>query len=646
MRNFLGNPPAGPITGAESFPGIQSGADVLFALADLLAEAWDRDNHTGTQSISTIDGLTVALAAKLAGLLVKDEGSTVLAAATALNFAGSGVTVTDAGSGQALVTIAASSGGSIEVAAPAGVDDTAAVVAARTAAGAGGTVVFPASSTAYVVTGLAANVANQHWIIRPGATVKLKNASNTPVINVTASGVTIDGGGTLDGNKTNQTLTALGDVTGGPTSGVRIVGVSRCTVTDLLIKDCGTQSIYTSNSSTIRIRNNRLVNCGPAGNSKSVIVYDYYGAVTDVEIGGNTVDCSTSGNGCIAVAMYSTVATDIHIHHNRLLVGDANASSTLGIELFTSELVVGVEGAIRDVVIDHNVIKGPSTAISTDQIYGISVGGVAPDPTNGDANIVVSGNVIRNCPSHSIEVIGTSVAVTGNVIHSSGPIAVYANEVVDGIHDVSITGNTIVDSTLTGFAVLIEGSTNGVFGLVIANNTIRNPAGQSFATAGMISGLVIANNTVTQAAGVVVLLQGTVTDSTIVGNVFDLTGVGGTIDGIMLASTALARIGINSNTILGASRHGIYGLNTCADVSIVGNRITDCGGSGVYAAAAMTRWSVYANTITDNTDWGIAFSVASADIAIASNTSDDNPAGNYFTTGSTFLTHVINGAGG
>lgn len=41
---------------------------------------------------------------------VEDEGSTVVAAATGLNFAGSGVVVTDAGSNEALVTIAGGSG--------------------------------------------------------------------------------------------------------------------------------------------------------------------------------------------------------------------------------------------------------------------------------------------------------------------------------------------------------------------------------------------------------------------------------------------------------------------------------------------------------------------------------------------------------
>jgi hypothetical protein len=52
------------------------------------------------------------------GVRVEDEGSTVVAAATGVNFAGAGVTVTDAGSNEALVTIPGGSGGVARVQAP------------------------------------------------------------------------------------------------------------------------------------------------------------------------------------------------------------------------------------------------------------------------------------------------------------------------------------------------------------------------------------------------------------------------------------------------------------------------------------------------------------------------------------------------
>jgi hypothetical protein len=67
------------------------------------------------QEVSVGDGLiltgTGILEATHVGTRVEDEGATVVAAATALNFAGSGVTVTDAGGGEALVTISGGGGG-------------------------------------------------------------------------------------------------------------------------------------------------------------------------------------------------------------------------------------------------------------------------------------------------------------------------------------------------------------------------------------------------------------------------------------------------------------------------------------------------------------------------------------------------------
>lgn len=50
-------------------------------------------------------------AAGIAGIRVEDEGTSIVAAATGINFAGAGVTVTDAGGGEALVTIPGGGGG-------------------------------------------------------------------------------------------------------------------------------------------------------------------------------------------------------------------------------------------------------------------------------------------------------------------------------------------------------------------------------------------------------------------------------------------------------------------------------------------------------------------------------------------------------
>lgn len=63
-KNITQLPAAGPFDGTEVFPAIQGGVDVKGLLSALLALARARASHTGTQSMSTVDGLSAALVAK------------------------------------------------------------------------------------------------------------------------------------------------------------------------------------------------------------------------------------------------------------------------------------------------------------------------------------------------------------------------------------------------------------------------------------------------------------------------------------------------------------------------------------------------------------------------------------------------------
>ncbi|HEX7135394.1 MAG TPA: right-handed parallel beta-helix repeat-containing protein [Iamia sp.] len=534
---------------------------------------------------------------------------------------------------QATLDSKASSTTGVSVASPGGVDDTAIINTARTAAGVGGTIVF--ASGTYVVDGLAASVTGQRWKIMPAATVKTKDGSNTPTIDVTADGVTIDGGGTIDGNRANQT-----DAATGQTSAVRIVSRSRVKVRDLTIRDSLSHGVYIDASSKVQIRNNEISGTGPAGNQKQVLVYDTTGSSFDIRISGNTVDSTSLANGCIAIttAVAGRTVRKLRITGNYCLVGDGGATPTLGIELYTAGTAT-----ISDAVVNDNVIEGPAGVIASDQIYGISIGGTTTSATTGVWNVSVTGNVVRNCPFASIEVVGNAVAVAGNTAIASGALSVNAIDMTGGQKGVTVTGNTLLDSVDVNYAIHLGGGTNGLFGVVVSGNTIRNAAATSVIfTNGTISGASITGNTVTNCDGVPLNLGGTFTDSVIEGNVFDLTGVGGTLDGILIGSTAVARVGINNNTIRGASRNGIYGLVATSDISIVGNRITTCA-NGLKADAAQTRWTVVGNTISNNVDRGLIFSVASTNLAIASNTIHTNPGGNYYTVGSTFLSHVASG---
>lgn len=73
-------PAAATPTGAEQVPVVQGGATVRSTIAAILAKAWDRADHTGTQPQSSITGLVAALATKAAdAAVVKLTGNQVIA---------------------------------------------------------------------------------------------------------------------------------------------------------------------------------------------------------------------------------------------------------------------------------------------------------------------------------------------------------------------------------------------------------------------------------------------------------------------------------------------------------------------------------------------------------------------------------------
>lgn len=516
-------------------------------------------------------------------------------------------------------------------------DDTTAIHAVKTAAGVGGTLVFPPGT--YLTTGLTADVASQNWILLAGATLKLKDSSGqVPVVNITATDVQIDGPGTIDGNRAGQT-----SITASPTTrqGVAIQPAAhRAKVFGLTIKNTVSMGVWTDGADDVQIERNRIVDCGVANANHKMIQAWFTADSSGLRICNNQIDCWTQNNGGIAVSCVGAGRTisRLRIQGNEVKVGNAGATATLGIELFCDNTTA----IIKDASISGNVILGELNAI-TDQVYGISVGGPGSSSVSGATNVSVTGNVIRDCPAFSIEVIGSGISVSGNSCFNSGELLVAANQVTGGIRAVSIAGNTFYDCGVANLAVIaLIGSTNGIYGITVTGNAIYDAKAQGIRQTGIVSGAIIQGNAVygTNNAGMV--FAGTFTDSAVVGNTMDLTGSAANSDGIQLASATITRLLIADNFIRGCARNGIYGNAASSGVDVRNNTITACTLHGINNAVAVDRWSVTGNRITGN-DRGIIFFPAGTNINVYGNDVYSNPGGNYFLTGSTLVPFNIAG---
>lgn len=515
-------------------------------------------------------------------------------------------------------------------------DDTAAIVAAKTAAGTDGMLIFPKGT--YLHTGLEADIAGQTWVMW-GATLKLKDASaQVPVVLATADDVTLQGAGTIDGNRAGQTSISAGATT---RHGIRAESVDDFTVVGMKILRTVAAAVWLDNVTDSLVADNKIADCGIAdSNHKMIQVWYSLGDSEGVTIRGNRIDCQDQNNGGVGITCVGNGRTlsKILVGNNDIRVGNAGAVATLGVEAFCDN----TSAAIKDSSIFGNIINGVLDA-GTDQVYGISVGGPSNVSLQGDTNIAVWGNTIRDCTAFSIEVIGSGIAVTGNTLYNSGEMLIAADEVTGGIRAVSITGNTFIDCGVANLAsIALSGSTNGIFGIVISDNSLNDCKAQGIRQTGIVRGANIRGNTFQGTANAGMAFAGTFTESIISGNTLDMTGSAADSDGILLANAAITKLIIEGNIIKGASRNGIYGIAVSSKVDLRNNLIFDCTLHGINAAAIMDRWTLTGNRIYDN-DRGIIFFPAGTNINVYGNDVHDNPGGDYFLTGSTLVPFNIAG---
>lgn len=368
---------------------------------------------------------------------------------------------------------------------PTGVaDSTAAIHALRTAAGVGGTLYFPPGT--YKVTGLVANVASQKWIFAQGATLTMVAATVSPIVNVTATGVIIEGG-TFNGS-------------GATGNGFSVNSVASAQIRRTTILNTSDHAVFGQDCDRLLLDRNSITATG----STAILVQCLTADVVDVVIRKNRVDLSalnpaSSAWGGIGIRGFSTFKmrrakilanrvylptspTDPSLHS--LCIETAVGSPGSIVEgNHTNGGSMGISVAISDnTTVAANYVFGPATAgievpqgigvtVSANTIdgngiclYGVWIDGNSPY-SNGTT---VAGNTIIGCATHGVfQVNGNNTTVVGNTIK----------------HDTAGAVDAILLQGVTGFAVAgnsLDGGSVGLRGVQIDTGTIGSITGNVF----------------------------------------------------------------------------------------------------------------------------------------------------------------------
>ncbi len=495
QQNFLDNDPAGPITGAESFPGIQSGGDVLFSMAALLAKAWDRTLHIGTQPQSSIVGLVAALAEKaLDAAVVKLTGDQAIAGIK--TFASAPVVPADSWT----------------------ISDTAGLQDALDALPIDSSVVHDTGNE--TIAGIktfssAPVVPDGSWSIAD--TFTLQSALNAKAAD--ADVVKLTGTQTIAGTKTfaSSPIVPTPTTTGQAATKGYVDGI----VTPVLVPDPGlddTAQIAASAvasggvllgpgtfiASSVLLRSGLRIQGTGQGitvlkqkdNSDVVFIQLAAGSLTDVHISDLTIDGNKANQSAAATATVQFAAFT-HSSIRRVTVKNAEG---IAIKLYQGSDLEVSDCTVLDCG-SSNTSDGSHTGIWASEVTRLKVNrntvSTASDCgviANECEDAVICNNIIRDCffIGIALGLDGSGYTVNGNVIKNCA-----GNGIDTGTcTNVSIVGNRIIDCFDGIDADLSTLGSATVAALTIADNTIHSSANYgivvlgpaSLATAATISG--------------------------------------------------------------------------------------------------------------------------------------------------------------
>lgn len=410
-------------------------------------------------------------------------------------------------------------------------DDTAAIHAARDAAGTGGRVVIPPGS--YAVTGLAASVPGQSWHMHRGAVIKATARSSVP-FRVTAADVSVIGGvidcsNLEEGDSSKNAVEIAADgvsvrnveVLNSPFHGIAAYDCSQVTISGCKIKNSSRAGIWAQNGSLP--------------------------VTSDILLTDNVVDNSSAGN----------FAEGIGVRGN-----DKNAHRVSRITITRNTVRLPYNQSGRDGKLGRNgnvqIVDGTDWTIQNNVIVGGYYGITCPDPVQGTVSI----NDIRGFSGVGIEIPGKvdNVNIIGNIVDAEGTSAVSGIQTSAGsVVDLSIVGNTI-----TNFS---------------ENCNILDFSSYSISERLRISGNFLAS-TGKGGSFVGVYFNGSITDLVVTGNIVDGL-LSPKADGILFLNS-VHRASITGNNFVNLSRAVVRmsarGSNYTLDhITIADNFIANCG---------------------------------------------------------------------
>ncbi len=437
-------------------------------------------------------------------------------------------------------------------------NDTAAIHAARDAAGVGGEVAFPAGT--YMVDGLTASVPSQTWRLSSGAVVKVDVGSATSGVTVTAQNVSIVGG-VIDASN--------GSVRDWTQHGIQALdGAHGFTLRNATVQNSPKHGVYTVNCKRVRISDCAFTDSYDAG----IFVHNSMPSpsnISDVIATGNWIETSSvrPSGICVRGESHTRTVSRVTIRGNTVIMTDAPEGVDSGACLVTHG---------DDYVVDGNVFQGGYWGISNES----------------PRRAKISNNIIRDFSNVGMELAGIclNTSVTGNSIDASkvsagAGIAFNPSPVGSAVTNLTVSGNSITGFLLDGQSCgIVFGDGNPVTGATITGNVINADvaSGNFF---GLYFTDVIKNVAVT----------GNIFDSASTPNSYGISFLGETT-GVVVSGNQFSNIAttcLNLSTVAGG---------TFSDIRFTGNVVRNCGsaiaGGGATAGTNIVTDSASPTTAT------------------------------------------------